>query len=118
MMEAISGYGPREWSEGMRRGETYLRAWRGRCDAGERKQLAQAIAIARAQSASGDSRHPVTLVMESLFDLLPMENERATVPSTPPIQRVRMLPEKTEFPLHDNLRRLLRPRFLAFTGAR
>ena len=117
MMEAILGYGPREWSEGMRRGETYLRAWRGRCEAAERKQLAQAIAIARAQSASGDPRHPVTLVMESLFDLLPVENERAALATTPPIQRVRMLPEKTEFPLHDGLRRLLRPRFLAFAGA-
>jgi len=118
MMEAISGYGPREWNEGMRRGETYLCAWRGRCEAAERKQLAQAIAVARARSESGDPRHPVTLVMESLFDLLPMENARAAVPTAPPIQRVRMLPEKTEFPLHDGLRRLLRPRFLAFTGAR
>jgi hypothetical protein len=117
MMEGISGYGPREWSEGMRRGEAYLRAWRGECGPTENEQLAEAIALARAQAVGGDPRHPVTLVMESLFDLLPLENARGTVATTPPIQRVRMLPEKTEFPLHDGLRRLFRPRLLRFAGA-
>jgi hypothetical protein len=118
MMEAISGYGSREWNEGLRRGETYLRAWRGEWGAAERKQLAQAIAKARVRSTAGDSGHPVTLVMESLFDVLPVENARAAIPATPPIQRVRMLPEKTEYPLHDALRRLFRIGFLAFAGVR
>ncbi len=116
-MEAISGYGQQEWNEGKRRAETYLRAWHGRSDAAEAKQLAQAVAIARARSDNGDRRHPVTLVMESVFDLLPNKNLCAPVATAPPIQRVRMLPEKTEFPLHDALRRFFRNGFLAFAGA-
>ena len=117
-MEGISDYGPQEWSEGTRRGETYLRAWRGEYGAAEHEHLAQAIAMARAESADGDPRHPVTLVMESLFDLFPMENERAEIATSPPIQRVRMLPEKTEFPFHEGLRRLFRSGLLAFPAVR
>ena len=116
-MEGVSEYGPREWNEGMRRGETYLRSWRGSSGTAENEQLAKAVAIARAQAAAGDPRHPVTLVMESLFAFLPLENESAAIAITPPIQRVKMLPEKTEFPLHDGLRRLFRPRLLRFAGA-
>ncbi len=115
MMEAI--YGLREWSEGRRRGEAYLRAWRGQCGAAEDKQLAEAITLARAQSDKGDPRHPVTLVMESLFTLFPIGQVAAPIAMTPPIQRVRMLPEKTEFPLHEGIRRLFRTRFLSFAGA-
>ncbi len=113
-----SPHGPREWDEARRRAETYLRALRGRFGVTEREQIARAIALARAQRGDERVAHPVTLVMETLIDLLPQENTAGPVAITPPLQRVSMLPEKTEFPFHEGLRRFLRTQFLPFAGAR
>lgn len=116
MNQTISTFGAREWSEAGRRAETYLRSLQGGTNAAEPTLLAQALATARTRSATDETTHPVTLVMESLFDLLPPA--KAPAPTmTPPIDRVRMLPEKTEFPLHDGLRRIFRSEIFLFAGA-
>jgi hypothetical protein len=115
MMEGISGYGPREWNEAQRRAETYLRVLHGRIGPAEGNLLANALAKARGRSRTEDSAHPVTLMMESLFDILPPETA-APVAMTPPMQRVAMIPEKTEFPLHDAMRRLFRSEAFPFGG--
>ena len=52
-----------------------------------------------------DGTPPVTLVMEALFGFLPSE---APLVMTPPINRSTMLPEPTEFPVHDWMRRIFR----------
>ncbi len=116
MTQTISPYGPREWSEARRRAETYLRALQGGFGQGERALLAQALAKAHGQNREDRATHPVTLVMESLFGLLPPEDVSAPVAMTPPMQRVTMLPEKTEFPFHDGMRRLFQ--VLPFADAR
>ena len=69
-------------------------------------------ALARGAESSA---HPVTLVMESLFDLLPPETA-APVAMTPPMQRVAMIPEKTEFPFHDAMRRLFNLKLFPSAG--
>lgn len=106
---------PREWNEAQRRAETYLRARQGALGSAERHLLEQATKSARAQQREAPAAHPVTLVMESLFALLPPAE---AVAMTPPIRRVSMLPEETEFPLHDGLRTLFRTGFSPFAGAR
>lgn len=93
------------WQEAQRRGETYLRLCRGEFGADERHLLASALASARAQSRLSDGTHPVTLVMEALFGFLPTD---APLAMTPPIRRSTMLPEPTEFPVHDWMRRIFR----------
>ena len=116
MNQRITVYGPREWSEAQSRAETYLRALHGGFGSSERHLLAQALVTAREQSDA--AAHPVTMVMDSLFALLPPENAASPVAMAPPIQRVTMLPEKTEFPFHDGLRRLFRTQVSPFAGAR
>lgn len=118
MNQPISPYGPREWSEGRRRAETYLRALQGEFGAAELELVSRSIRAARERDRESGAAHPVTLVMESLFDLLSREESAAPAAMTPPMQRVSMLPEKTEFPFHDGLRRLFRTRLLPFAGAR
>jgi hypothetical protein len=114
----ISPHGPCEWDEARRRAETYLRALRGRFGPTECEQVVQAIATARAQQSVDSTTHPVTLVMEMLFVRLRPQTTARAVTITPPLQRVSMLPEKTEFPFHEALRRLFRIQFLPFAGAR
>ncbi|MGI8890716.1 MAG: hypothetical protein ACR2G0_08035 [Chthoniobacterales bacterium] len=106
MRQRSSIYGLQEWNEAQRRAEIYLRTWRGQVGPAERKLLCLASDKACEQSFAAPSKHPVTLVMESLFDLLPEED--APVAMTPPIQRTRMLPEATEFPVHDVVRQISR----------
>ena len=118
MSQEITVHGPRDWSEAQRRAETYLRAWSGRLGSAERQLLAQALSAAREHRRANAAAHPVALVMEALFVLLPPEETAMPVAMTPPIQRVTMLPEKTEFPFHDGLRRLFRTQLLPFAGVR
>jgi hypothetical protein len=94
-----------QWNEAHRRAETYLRALRGRYGPDERELFARALAIARAQDVAG-AKHPVALMMESLFAILPSQGPTAPLAMTPPVHRTTMLPERTEFPVHDWLRRL------------
>jgi hypothetical protein len=96
---------PQQWIEAEHRAETYLRALRGRYGPAERELFARALATARAQHVDG-AKHPVALVMESLFAILPPHDAMAPAAMTPPIQRTTMLPERTEFPVHDWLHRL------------
>ncbi len=93
------------WHEAERRGEIYLRSLRGTFGPAERDLLASALTSARAQSRLDGRIHPVTLVMEALLGFLPAA---PAGPMTPPIQRGKMLPEPTEFPVHDWFRRLFR----------
>ena len=115
MNHGITGYGPREWSEGERRAETYLRVLHGEVGTAERELIDRATQAARKQARSS-AAHPVTLVMEALFSLLPFEETGSPIAMTPPIRRVSMLPEKTEFPLHDGLRRFFRSGLLRLAG--
>lgn len=94
------------WHEAQRRAETYLRLCRETFGAAERRLLASALASARAQARLHDDTHPVTLVMEALFGFLPA----TAIAMTPPLQRSTMLPEPTEFPVHDWFRRVFRLR--------
>jgi hypothetical protein len=116
MNQTISSHGLAEWNEAERRAETYLRALHGRIGPGERTLLVDALAKARRHHGRESSAHPVTLVMESLFDLLPPETT-APVAMTPPIRRVAMIPEKTEFPFHDAMRRLFNLKLFPSAGA-
>lgn len=93
------------WHEAQRRAETYLQLSRGAFGAAERRLLVSALASARAQARLDAATHPVTLVMEALFGFLAASPE---VPMTPPLQRSTMLPEPTEFPVHDWFRRVFR----------
>jgi hypothetical protein len=106
-------YGPREWDEARRRAETYLRALRGRIGTAERECITDAMEVARC--GHDDGTHPVTRVMESLFDLLSAADGES-VATVPPMQRASMLPEQTVFPLHDTWRRLRRAAFLPIGG--
>lgn len=98
---------PQKWSEAHRRAEIYLRALRGGFGLDERQLVASAISSAGGQLRLNPNAHPVTLVMEALFGLLP-ESSPGSVAMTPPLQRARMLPEPMEFPVHDWLRRAFR----------
>jgi glutathione S-transferase len=109
---------PQQRSEAQRRAETYLRALRGKFGPAERQLVTRALAAARDQERLNAEAHPVTRVMESLFELLSEETTAAPVAMTPPIKRVTMLPETTEFPLHDWLRGILGGRIFAFAGVR
>jgi hypothetical protein len=105
---------PHKWTEAQRRAETYLRALHGTFGAAERQLLQRVIATARHQHRQQVRTHPVTLVMQTLFDLLPAPVQ--PVPMTPPIRRVSMLPEPLGFPLHAWLRRCFRRGRFAFAG--
>ena len=94
-----------QWNEAHRRAETYLRALRGRYGPAERELFAFSLATARAQDVAG-AKHPVALMMESLFALLSPHDALGPAAMTPPIHRTTMLPERTEFPVHDWLHRL------------
>jgi hypothetical protein len=117
MNQTISSHGLREWNEAQRRAEAYLRALKGRIGPADRTLLVDALAKARRHSGTERSAHPVTLVMESLFDLLSPETA-APVAMTPPIKRVAMIPEKTEFPFHDAMRRLFNLNLFPSAGVR
>lgn len=93
------------WQEAQRRGETYLRLCRGAFGSHERHLLGSALASARAQLRLSEGIPPVTLVMETLFGFLPSD---VALAMTPPINRSTMLPEPTEFPVHDLMRRIFR----------
>jgi hypothetical protein len=114
MNQPIPRHGVREWNEARRRAETYLRALHGGIGPTERTLLLDVLAKARRNYGTESSTPPVTLVMESLFDLLPPETA-APVAMTPPMQRVAMIPEKTEFPLHAAMRRLFNLKFFPST---
>ena len=132
MQQAITVHGPREWNEAQRRAETYLGALRGGFGERERELVARALRAAREEHQPGASSqlssphatqvpvspHPVTRVMELLFDILPTQDTIAPPAMAPPIQRTSMLPEKTEFPFHDGLHRLFRAQLLSFAGVR
>jgi hypothetical protein len=109
---------PQQWNEAHRRAETYLRALRGGYGSAERELFARALATARAQHRIDGTKHPVTLMMDSLFAILPPHDAIAPVAMTPPIRRTAMLPERTEFPLHDWLHRLAPKRIFDLAGAR
>jgi hypothetical protein len=97
----------RPWSEAQRRAAIYLRTLRGRFGAAERRLVAEALRSARGQGQLNQETHPVTLVMEALFDSLSaVPNEPP--PTTPPLRRTTMLPEPIEFPVHDWFRGLFR----------
>src|SRR5262245_36970667 len=98
MDQTVSFQRAADWSEARRRAETYLRALHGRFGTPEREQVTRAIAAAWARQNQESESHPVTLVMKSLFDLVPAPSAAAPLCMTPPIRRMRMLPEKTEFP--------------------
>ena len=117
MNQTISSHGLREWNEAQQRAETYLRALHGRIGPAERTLLADALAKARGRRGTKRLAHPVTLVMESLFDLLPPETA-APVAMTPPMQKVAMIAEKTEFPLHDAMWRLFNLKLFPSAGVR
>jgi hypothetical protein len=117
MNQTISSHGLREWNEAQRRAETYLRTLHGSIGPAERTLLADALAKARGRRGTESSAHPVTLVMESLFDLL-LPETAAPVAMTPPMQRVAMIAEKTEFPLHDAMRRLFNLNLFPSAGVR
>ncbi|CAN5538073.1 hypothetical protein BH20VER3_BH20VER3_17090 [soil metagenome] len=89
----------------------------GQLGKAERELLDQALRSAREEHVLAPKTHPVTLVMEALFALLSKEEVAPPVSMTPPIQRVHMLPEPTEFPLHERLRQISRVRRLLFAGA-
>ncbi|HEY1583372.1 MAG TPA: hypothetical protein VGF73_09780 [Chthoniobacterales bacterium] len=57
-------------------------------------------------------------MMEALFALLSTSEGAAPVAITPPLRRTRMLPEKTEFPLHEGLSRFVRSGVVPFAGTR
>ena len=116
MNQTVSSNGVPEWNEAQRRAETYLRALHGRIGPADRTLLVDALATARRRGTES-SAHPLTLVMESLFDLLPPETA-APVAMTPPMQRVAMIPEKTEFPFHDAMRRLFNLKLFPSAGVR
>lgn len=118
MKETISRHLPQQWSEAHRRAETYLRAFGGEFGPFERKLAARALATARAEHRTEFMAHPVTLVMQALFAILSHEKIIQPVAMTPPIQRTTMLPEPTEFPLHDWAHGLFRRRFFKLLGAR
>ncbi len=118
MDQTVSFQRAADWSEARRRAETYLRALHGRFGTPEREQVARAITAARVRLSQGSETHPVTLVMKALFDLLPAPSAAAPLCMTPPIRRVRMLPEKTDFPFHAGLRQLFRTQLLPFAGIR
>ncbi len=118
MKNTISRHLPQHWSEAHRRAETYLRALGGEFGPVERKLAARALATARAEHRPEFMAHPVTLVMSALFAILAQEKTAPPVAMTPPIQRTTMLPEPTEFPLHDWVRGLSRRRFFKLLGAR
>jgi hypothetical protein len=127
MEQNAATYVSHQWSEAQRRAETYLRALRSEFGSAERQLLARALAGAREQHRQGVVSHPVTLVMESLFEMLPPQKMAPPLAMAPPISRATMLPEPIEFPLHDWLRhggwkaaapRLFRGRVFAFAGAR
>ena len=115
MNQTISSHGVREWNEARRRAETYLRVLHGRIRPADRTLLIETLAKARQRRETQSLVHPVTLVMESLFDLLPT-GTAAPVAMTPPMQRVPMIPEKTEFPFHDALRRLFNLKLFPSAG--
>ena len=132
MNQGITVHGRQEWNEAERRSETYLRDLFGRFGETERELVARALSAAREEHQRGASfqlarprlaqapnlRHPITLVMESLFDFLPAKDATAPAAMAPPIQRTSMLPQKTEFPFHDCLRQLFRTQLLPFAGTR
>ncbi len=118
MKQGMTAYGPREWSEAQDRAATYLRALQGGLGAEQRQLLSQALRMALAERATAPATHPVTLLMEALFALLAEAEPTEPVPMAPPMQRVTMLPEPTEFPLHDGIKRVFRTRHLLFAGAR
>ena len=116
MKNTISRHHPQHWSEARHRAEIYLRAVGGEFGPVERKLAARAITLARAEHRTEFIAHPVTLVMRALFAILSQEKTGEPVAMTPPIQRTTMLPERTEFPLHDWLGGLSRG--LKLVGAR
>ena len=105
MNQTISAHEVREWNEARQRAKTYLSALHGGIGPADLKLLVNALVEARRRRETESSTHPVTLVMESLFDLLPRETA-APAAMMPPMQRVAMIPEKTEFPFHEAMRRL------------
>ena len=115
MNQTISSHGVREWSEARCRAETYLRVLHGRVGPADRTLLVETLAKARRRHETESLAHPVTLVMESLFDLLPT-GTAAPIAMTPPMQRVAMIPEKTEFPFHDAMRRLFNLKLFPSAG--
>jgi hypothetical protein len=114
-METASLYGSCEWNEAQSRAETYLRALRGGFGPLEREQLTAAMNLARVH-ANERAQHPVTRVMQSLFDLLRAKNGITAIAMTPPIHRVSMLPERMKFPLENGWRRLVAGQFLPIAG--
>ena len=102
-----------QWHEAQRRAESYLRALRGVLGTAERELLVSALTTARAHHQWNAKAHPVALVMETLFDLLPIAEPAVTM--APPIQRATMLPEPIQFPVRDWLRGWFRRR-VAFAG--
>src|SRR5215471_15524879 len=118
MDKTVSFQRAADWTEARRRAETYLRALHGRFGTLEREQVTRAITAACARQSQESESHPVTLVMKSLFDLVPVLRASAPLRMTPPIRRGRMLPEKTEFPFHAGLRQLFRTQLLPFAGIR
>lgn len=117
MTQGLDLHNTQEWSEARDRAESYLRALRGTLGPADDQLLSQAWAAARDQSRLDCSTHPVTRVMESLFALLPPELT-APVAMTPPIKRVSMLPEPTQFPFHEGLSRLFHASFNRLAGGR
>ncbi len=113
MNRTISPYGPSEWDEAQRRAETYLRALHGEIGSAERGLLANALAKARVRSRRENLAHPVPLVMESLFDLLPPQKVPPSA-MTPPLRRVKMIPERMEFPFHDAMRTIFQSEVFPF----
>lgn len=109
---------PQQWHEAHRRAETYLCALRGGYGSAERELFDRALTIARARHRSGRTKHPVALMMESLFAILPPHDDMAPAVMTPPIRRTTMLPERTEFPVHDWLHRLAPKRIFNLAVAR
>ncbi len=95
-----------KWNEAKRRAETYLRVSRGDFGLVERQLVDRAIELASVRSAASTEAHPVTLVMDALFRLLPLPASGEKI-MTPAIRRTSMLPERTEFPVHDFVRRQL-----------
>lgn len=118
MDQAFLSHLPQKWSEAQRRAETYLRALRRAFGPAERQLVARALTAAHERHYECAGTHPVTLVMEALFGLLPPAPETvAPVAMAPPIRRATMLPEPTEFPVHNWLRRLFCRRIFVFAGA-
>ncbi len=116
MRQGTEVYTPQDWKEARGRAATYLRAL-GAVGQAEQDLLNQALRAAHEAPATGSAKHPVTRVMEALFDLLPHDAGVAPIAMTPPIQRVKMLPEPIEFPIHDGLRQVVQLRELLFAEA-